>query len=137
VGDVWLVGTHPDWPESAAADPLVIELEGSMHPDASIVDYFSDELEAHEEAGGAASAGRFELPVAPDRLHKANVSGSSPYGFVVPDAGADGLFAAEVTIPFVTYLRSVFAGGGFPVPTGPTAAERAVRQALASDLLPL
>jgi len=23
VGDVWLVGTHPDWPESSAADPLV------------------------------------------------------------------------------------------------------------------
>lgn len=25
VGDVWLVGTHPEWPESASADPLVIE----------------------------------------------------------------------------------------------------------------
>jgi hypothetical protein len=26
VGDVWLVGTHPQWPESASGDPLVIEL---------------------------------------------------------------------------------------------------------------
>jgi hypothetical protein len=28
VGDVWLVGTHPHWAASAAADPLVIELRG-------------------------------------------------------------------------------------------------------------
>ena len=25
VGDVWLVGTHPQWAQSASADPLVIE----------------------------------------------------------------------------------------------------------------
>jgi hypothetical protein len=30
VGDVWLVGTHPQWPESADANPLVIEIEGSL-----------------------------------------------------------------------------------------------------------
>jgi len=32
VGDVWLVGTHPQWAESASADPLVIEAEGSRYP---------------------------------------------------------------------------------------------------------
>ena len=32
VGDVWLVGTHPEWPESDQADSLVIELEGSRYP---------------------------------------------------------------------------------------------------------
>src|SRR5688500_8027807 len=31
VGDVWLVGTHPEWSSSARADPLVIELEGSRY----------------------------------------------------------------------------------------------------------
>ena len=40
VGDVWLVGTHPRWPESARGDnPLVVELGGSAYPNGSIVDY--------------------------------------------------------------------------------------------------
>ena len=53
VGDVWLVGTHPRWPESSAADPLVIELEGSTYPNAAIEDYFADELIIHEEGTGS------------------------------------------------------------------------------------
>jgi hypothetical protein len=40
VGDVWLVGTHPQWPDSASADPLVIQVEGSQHPDSPIREYF-------------------------------------------------------------------------------------------------
>lgn len=32
VGDVWLVGTHPQWTASASADPLVIEVEGTRYP---------------------------------------------------------------------------------------------------------
>jgi hypothetical protein len=35
VGDVWLVGTHPQRAASASADPLVIEAEGSRYPGAS------------------------------------------------------------------------------------------------------
>lgn len=136
VGDVWLVGTHPDWPSSSAADPLVIELEGSRHPGELIVEYFDEELSnAEDEAEGAEV--RFELPVAPDRLHKANISGGGPYGFVVPDACADGLFIAEVELPFVSYLRWVFSRGGFPVQTGATEGEWRVRNQLAVDLLPL
>ncbi len=42
VGDVWLVGTHPEWPTSASADPLVIQVEGSHHPEWPIQDYFTD-----------------------------------------------------------------------------------------------
>lgn len=137
VGDVWLVGTHPEWPESSSADPLVIELEGSMYPNDAIVDYFSEELSAHEEEPGGDSAGPFVLPVAPDRLHKENVSGGSPYGFVLPDGCADGMFSAEVMMPFVSYLQWVFAGGGFPARTGTTEAQWRVRRDLAADLLPL
>jgi hypothetical protein len=40
VGDVWLVGTHPEWPESSSADPLVIEVEGARHPGQSIRKFF-------------------------------------------------------------------------------------------------
>jgi hypothetical protein len=137
VGDVWLVGTHPDWPESSSADPLVVELEGSRYEGDSIVDYFEDELNAFEEEAGDGAAVLFELPAAPDRLHKENVSGGAPYGFVLPDGCADAMFSAEVTIPFVPYLRWVFSRGGFPVQTGTTPEEWRVRSQLAHDLLPL
>src|SRR5262245_12356678 len=53
VGDVCLVGTHPSWPESSEADPLVIELEGSGYPEASIRDYFDREFEAWQEWSGS------------------------------------------------------------------------------------
>lgn len=138
VGDVWLVGTHPQWDTSAAADPLVIELEGSRHPGEPIRDYFEESLEAWREWGPRDPETRpFVLPVAPDRLHKDNVSGGPPYGIVLPDSCADGLFAGEATMPFVSYLNLVFRNGGFPWPTAPLEAQWRAKQALARDLLPL
>lgn len=68
VGDVWLVGTHPRWPESSAADPLVLEVEGSRYPDASMHDHVEAEFDAWQEWSHGGEGGRFELPVAPDRL---------------------------------------------------------------------
>lgn len=138
VGDVWLVGTHPRWPGSASADPLVIELEGSLHPDwPPMRDYFDDEWE-HWRQGRAdlTATGLFVLPLAPDRLHKENVSGGAPYGIVLPDGCVDGLFAGETTMPFVSYLNWVFAHGGFPWPTESPEQWR-VKRDLARDLLPL
>jgi hypothetical protein len=64
------------------------------------------------------------------------VSGGPPYGIIVPDACADGLFAGETTMPFVAYLNWVFRHGGFPWPTSGENQWR-VKQALAKDLLPL
>ena len=135
VGDVWLVGTHPEWPASAAADPLVVEVEGARDPEEPIREYFDDEWSAWQEqrAEDAAAAGPFVLPLAPDRFHKDNTSGGGPYGIVLPDGGVDGVFAWETTIPFVAYLNRVFGDGGFPGPSD----ERAVRHRLAKDLLPL
>ena len=45
VGDVWLVGTHPQWPASALADPLVIETEGSRYAGAPVRGYLEDSHE--------------------------------------------------------------------------------------------
>jgi hypothetical protein len=56
------------------------------------------------------------LPLAPDMLHKENLSGGPPYGVILPDGSADGLFAGETTTPFVSYLNWVFRNGGFPWP---------------------
>lgn len=115
VGDVWLVGTHPRWRESSDADPLVIEAEGSRYPEASIRDYFEDEHDAWQEArDDGYDDDPFLLPLAPDALHKANVSGGDPYGVPLPDRTAEGIFVGEVAMPFVAYLNHVFSNGGFP-----------------------
>ena len=60
--------------------------------------------------------GPFVLDVAPDALHKADISGGAPYGFLVPDVGVDGMFRYDdgVLIPFVEYLRLTFSSGAFP-----------------------
>jgi hypothetical protein len=136
VGDVWLVGTHPQWAESASADPLVIEAEGSRYPGEPIRGYFDNEHEVWREwaAQDPAEAGLFVLPLAPDRLHKENVSGGPPYGLILPDGSADGLFAAETTMPFVSYLNWVFSHGGFPGRTAPDNRWQ-MKRALARDLL--
>ncbi|HEU5391725.1 MAG TPA: hypothetical protein VFV73_38085 [Streptosporangiaceae bacterium] len=83
------------------------------------------------------------LPLAPDKLHKQNASGGPPYGVILPDGCADGLFVGETTMPFVSYLNSVFRQGGFPWPTDSgdwttySGRQWRVWQALTRDLLPL
>ena len=129
VGDVWLVGTHPAWDHAQEADPLVVEIEYSRHG-GSPRDYLTDEFEQMRADGL-----ELTVPVSPDRLHKANVSGGGPYGIAVPDASADGLLVGETTQPFVSYLNHVFSRGGF------ADAERAggwmTCRSLAEDILPL
>ncbi|GAA4262088.1 hypothetical protein [Dactylosporangium darangshiense] len=132
VGAVWLVGTHPDWPESSAADPLVLDAEGLRYGE-PIRDYYDEIWQAHLEDD---RPGLFVLPLAPDRLHKSNTSGGGPYGMILPDGGVEGVFAGEVDMPFVSYLNWVFSHGGFPWPSGNRAQWRVVHR-LKRDLLPL
>ena len=139
VGDVWLVGTHPQWATSAAADPLVLRVEGSHYPDEpSIRGHYDSEWTSWQERReeDPDGTGLFVLPLAPDRFHKDNTSGGGPYGMVLPDGCADGLFAWETTMPFVSYLNWVFSNGGFPWPSGDRNQWR-VRRRLVQDLLPL
>ena len=115
VGDVWLVGTHPHWPNSAAADPLVLETEGTRYPASNYRDHLEGEFAAWREAPHGAP---FSLPVAPDYLHKSNTSGGAPYGVLLPDACADAHLTINGGMGMVPYLRWVFEWGGFPRPTG-------------------
>ncbi|MGD9753505.1 MAG: hypothetical protein AB7W59_21125 [Acidimicrobiia bacterium] len=137
VGDVWLVGTHPAWSDAGSADPFVFEGAGSRYEGIEFAEYFAAELDAHRDMSNSdEQVGPFVLPVAPDRLHKANVSGGAPYGLVLPDGCAEGLFVAETTMPMVSYLNWVFRNGGFPGPASSPAAWE-VKRRLAHDLLPL
>ena len=57
----------------------------------------------------------FYLPLAPDDLHKANISGGGPYGIELPFLGADPIFMGEAhNLSFVDYLRLCFRYSGFP-----------------------
>jgi uncharacterized protein DUF6745 len=101
VGSVDLIGRHPGFaPPSGnlAPDPLVvIDIEEALA-----------ELEEEDEGDGA-------LILAPDDLHKSNVSGGDPYEIGVPDPAADGRVLNERhDLRFVDYLRLCFRFGGFP-----------------------
>ena len=51
--------------------------------------------------------------IAPDDLHKADISGDAYY-IDLPDSSADVIFQDAKNDHFVAYLRRVFAWGGFP-----------------------
>jgi hypothetical protein len=101
VGAVDLVGMHPDWPDGL--DPLVV------HPPigalSSIYDYVVED-EGSTQFGD----------LAPDDLHKDNISGGDPYGVDLPNPSADFIFRNERHgLRFVPYLRlAILDWGGFP-----------------------
>ena len=68
VGAVGLVGMHPRWPDGL--DPLVVD-----PPEGALSFLFDEEGDAGETQGSGWFAG-----LAPDDLHKDNVSGGDPYG---------------------------------------------------------
>lgn len=54
------------------------------------------------------------LDLAPDYLHKANISGGAPYGMTLPSELADPIFENEEhQLPFIDYLRLCLRNGGF------------------------
>jgi hypothetical protein len=106
VGLVNLMGGHPAW-DYDYPDPLVID---------SPVDYIESQFEEWEaDRGTEWDHGPFVLDLAPDYVHKADVSGGPPYAMAVPNEGVDGLFLWERhQTTFVNYVRICFRWGGFP-----------------------
>ena len=96
VGSIDLVGMLRSWP--SAMDPLVV-----YFPEAAI-----SELDDENE--------RMEATLAPDNLHKENISGGESYAVQLPDPGADFLLRNERhNLYFVPYLRfAILRFGGFP-----------------------
>ena len=89
--------------QASAADPFVLEIEGHAVPGGSDMRcVLVGEREAWEEYSDGEP---FQLPVAPDALHKDNVSGGPPYGIVLPDSGAVGRIVAAEEMSFVDYVR--------------------------------
>jgi hypothetical protein len=106
VGVVNLMGRHPDW-RYDYSDPLVVEAP---------VNHIESEYAAWQaDRDTEWDRGAFVVALAPDYLHKADVSGGAPYAMAVPNDGLDGLLRGErhQTI-FVNYVRLCFRWGGFP-----------------------
>jgi hypothetical protein len=102
VGSVDLVGMHPSWPDGL--DPLVVDPpEGALY-------WLEDTEDDTDDEGQRVAA------LAPDDLHKDNVSGGSPYGVALPDPSADFLLTDERhDLLFVPYLRlAILRWGGLP-----------------------
>ena len=120
VGEVDFVGMHPEWPDGL--DPLVVGPPEAVLSDLSEVagnDLFEDSISS--ELSGALGDENFEAPkffagLAPDGLHKDNVSGGDPYGVALPCPAADFVFLCEGhNLLFVPYLRvAILRWGGFP-----------------------
>jgi hypothetical protein len=154
VGAVDFRGAHPklasynefDWGGSDRfwclhwySDPLVVD---ALDPDDSVVELWDEE--ATEDHSGA----RFELHIAPDAIHKSNISGGEHMAVQLPDPAADcSLLGSDwAGVPFVSYLREAFRWGGFPglghafpwsdTPPHPEEAREELAL-LTADLLPL
>jgi hypothetical protein len=76
-GNAWLAGApHPQWPGSASADPLVIEVEGARYPGGPIREHYEHEYDTwRERSAQDRRADVLMLSLTPDRLHKENTSG--------------------------------------------------------------
>ena len=97
-GSVDWTGRHPALSrgsDTVAADPLVV--------------FAAEDVLTFAEPEDGDNA----IPIGPDDLHKANVSGGAPYEIAVPDTAADGkLLNERHDLYFVDYLRLVFRFGG-------------------------
>lgn len=90
-------------------DPLCVD------PPSAITYLFDEWEDEQENAAGSDAARPFRIDLAPDYLHKANISGGMPYAILVPFSGADPVFTDERhALPFVDYLRLAFRWAGFP-----------------------
>jgi hypothetical protein len=108
VGSVSLIGRgHDGWPDYS--DPLHVE-----SPIAGLAEF--DDWQADHAMDEDAACETFPCPIAPDVLHKDNVSGGPPYSIGLPDPGADAIVRDEwQNVRFVPYLRiAILDWGGFP-----------------------
>lgn len=103
VGSVDFIGSHS----------TLAPRGGSISPDPLVVFSSEDALADAEQWDDGEEGGH--VVVAPDDLHKANVSGGEPYEIAVPDERADAeLLNERHEVYFVEYLRLAFRFGGFP-----------------------
>ena len=106
IGSVSLAGRRPEW-DGNLADPLILTFDA---------DYVLSEHGLFlEDRGTEYERTEFAVELAPDHLHKADISGGAPFSMVVPCEAADSLLRGEGhQTTLVNYLRTALRWGGFP-----------------------
>jgi hypothetical protein len=113
VGRIDLVPDH-DEPMPSGIPPGVILLDPLEVDDPAQMWFEVEEWEESRAEHHPELAGPIELSIAPDHLHKADISGGSPYSIWFPADGADPVVREEShDLPFTDYLRLTFANRGF------------------------
>jgi hypothetical protein len=104
IGQVDLRGRHPRIKSGLLTDALVV------YPvDVAIEEEFPEWSDDDERAHN------FRVPIAPDALHKAGLSGGMWYGIELPNLGADALLLEEPhCVHFLRYLRIALGLCGLP-----------------------
>lgn len=105
VGQVNLNGHLAGW-DILTPDPIVVEIT---------IDRWMSEYQEQVQDRGTEwqHPGPYLVELAPDRFHKADISGGAPYGLAVPNPTADGLLIGEHhQTTFVNYLRITLAHAG-------------------------
>jgi hypothetical protein len=119
------------------------EVDGDLVSDPLVIwpcdDPLVDELVEADDAPDAEETARYSLCLAPDALHKANVSGGDGPHIDFGQAGMDAPLRGDdwAGVPFITYLRTVFAWGGFPGLRHAARPPRDLLAGLCADLLPI
>lgn len=106
VGTVCFMREPIDEQEDPLPDPLVV---------ASIESVIAEFHEWASDPERRRLEPRFRAPLAPDELHKDNISGGAPYELELPSSTADGVLLNEWhNVTFVSYLRETFRWAGLP-----------------------
>lgn len=111
IGGVSFLGNHPDWPAPELLDAFSFEALNDEY-----LDFLSDKVTAYRESDSDDRASYFPFPFAPDRYHKANISGGAPYSVLCNPDDLEGevVFIEEAPLAFFDHLNRVFRWGGFP-----------------------
>jgi hypothetical protein len=111
VGSVNLIA-RPMGKETDDLAPLVVD---SIDP---VLDEYEEWLEfCCEDGDEETAADAFAISLAPDSLHKDNVSGGEPYSIAIPNPAIDAVVLKERHhTTLVEYLRICMAQGGFSGP---------------------
>lgn len=107
IGSVTFTGFHPAWHGCDYSDPIVVfAIEDAA---TELEDYLYD------PAAYVATFDGFRLPIAPDSLHKSEVSGGMWYGVALPNQEPDPPLLEEWHhTTFLDYLETAIRFGGFP-----------------------
>lgn len=134
VGSVDFCGSHPDWPQSACFG-IFDEDSPDTEP------WYTDPLVVQSDLGWLVKQATEgpknveSIPIAPDAVTKANISGGGPISIACTQPAFDNVVIGQHgSFTLLSYLRHAFDWAGFPgfefIPDAPTEMLKSIAQGL-------